>query len=79
MCSRQERQLLEQKLREINQAIAQTQARFDALAPREETAQLRETVSKLMVELRRMEKNLQALLRLNDDMNAQGGTNHGDH
>lgn len=79
MCSRQERQLLEQKLREINQAIAQTQARFDALAPREETAQLRETVSKLLTELRRMEKNLQALLRLNDDMNAQGGTNHGDH
>ena len=63
----EERRALIEKAAEIRKAAKETEARFAALPKNEQTAQVRETMEKLVAEMRRLDDNLQAMIRISEE------------
>ena len=63
----EERRALIEKAAEIQKAAKETEAKFAALPKNEQTAQAREVMEKLVAEMRRLDDNLQAMIRMGDD------------
>lgn len=79
MTPREERAALQEKVEEIKKVTAEMDARFHRLPFNQETAQMREMMVKLLEELHRMERNIDALLQLEsaDEQISEGGTENG--
>lgn len=77
MTPSEERRALTEKIEEIRKASAEMDARYARLPFNEETRELREMMGKMLGELHRMEENMQRLLRLGEDSEAEGGTENG--
>lgn len=67
---------LQNKLQEVRTMAADMEARLNGLPYREETKEMREAASKMLIELRKMEYNIAAILQM-DDMNGNGGNTDG--
>jgi len=67
MTNGEERRALIEKAAEIRKATKETESRFAALPKNEQTAQVRETMEKLVAEMRRLDDNLQAMIRISEE------------
>ena len=75
----EERRALVEKAEELSQTRAETERRLAALPYIEQTAQLRATMEELVNQLHRMEKNLEAMLRLAGEETTEGGKDNGSY
>lgn len=67
---------LQNKLQEVRAMATDMEARLNGLPYREETKEMREVASQMLIELRKMEYNIAAILQ-RDDMNGNGGNTDG--
>lgn len=67
---------LQNKLQEVRTMATDMEARLNGLPYREETKEMREVASQMLIELRKMEYNIAAILQM-DDMNGNGGNTDG--
>ena len=71
-----ERTDLKNKLQEVRTMVADMEVRLNALPYRRETEEMHCVMSKMVVELHRMERNLAAMLEIDDE---NGGHADGDY
>ena len=71
-----ERTELKNKLQEVRTMVADMEVRLNALPYRRETEEMHGIMSKMVVELHRMERNLAAMLEIDDE---NGGHADGDY
>ncbi len=79
MTREEERRALIEKAAELSQVIEQTEAKLKTAPRTGPMAQMTETMERLMTELRRMEKNLQSMIRISEEQEAEGGTENGSY
>lgn len=79
MTPEEERRALAEKAEELSRTRAETERRLAAMPYSEQTAQLRATMEELVSQLHRMERNLEAMLRLAGEETTEGGTENGSY
>ena len=70
---------LKEKAAELSQVTGELEAKLAKTPYNKDTAPLREMMEKMVSELRRMDKNLQAMIRIGMESEAEGGTDNGNY
>lgn len=78
MSAGEEIRALGEKAEELSEVTAKLEEKLAALPFSQETAPVREMLEKMLAELRRMDKNLKAMMRIGGE-DAEGGENHGNY
>ena len=79
MTHEEERRALLEKAEELSRVIDETETRLANAPQNEAMAPMRETMAKLVVELRSMEKNLRVMIQTGYTQETEGGTENGSY
>ncbi|MBQ3079557.1 MAG: hypothetical protein IJC48_06135 [Clostridia bacterium] len=72
-------QELREKTEELKKVTGELEAKIEKMPYAEETANARAMMEKMVSELRRMEKNLQAMIRISTESESEGGQTNGNY
>lgn len=79
MTNDEEIRALNEKLIELNEVTAKLETKLATTPYSEETAPMRAMMEQMLGELRRMDNNLKAMLRISNENESEGGCNNGNY